>query len=286
MTTLSPRHPRYRSLRVRQRLAEASRIGLIVPEGLIAHGRGEAFDYLLGERSTPSARRAERTAAEWLAAASHPVVSVNGNVAALAAPEIAALANALPTLLVEVNLFHRTPKRAALVARSLTDAGVREVLGVRPTVRLSGLSSDRAWVDRRGIAQADVCLVPLEDGDRAAALVARGVRVISIDLNPLSRTSQTADLPIVDELVRALREIARHLRRPRAVRVGSSAGFDRGRALAEALRSIDRRLAKAATAASASARARRRPGRATVRPSRRAARTTRSRRRGPRPADR
>lgn len=276
MTTISPRHPRYRSLRVRERLAEASRTGLIVPEGLIAHGRGEAFDYLLGERSTPSAVRAERAAAEWLARASHPVVSVNGNVAALAAPEIAALAKALPTLAVEVNLFHRTPKRADLVARTLTDAGVTRVLGVRPTVRIPGLPSDRAWVDRRGIARADVCLVPLEDGDRAGALVARGVRVISIDLNPLSRTSQTADLPIVDELVRALREIARQLRRVGGDPPASDVPFDRRRALVDALRAIDRRLATTARAASGSGQARRRPGRAGARRSRRAGRTKRS----------
>src|SRR5580700_8998305 len=98
MTRLSARHPRYRSLRTRARLAELSRHGLVAPEGLIAHGRGEAFDYFLGERTTPSARRAIRAAARWLVNANHPVVSVNGNVAALAAPEIAALQRALPTL--------------------------------------------------------------------------------------------------------------------------------------------------------------------------------------------
>ena len=78
---LSPRHPRYRSLLVRIRLAAAHRDGVVVPEGLIAHGRGEAFDYLLGERTNVSARRAESIAAEWLLAARSPVVSVNGNVA-------------------------------------------------------------------------------------------------------------------------------------------------------------------------------------------------------------
>ncbi|MFY9717200.1 MAG: phosphopantothenate/pantothenate synthetase, partial [Thermoplasmata archaeon] len=216
---LSRRHPRYRSLVVRFGLARAHRDGVVVAEGLIAHGRGEAYDYLLGERTSPSARRAERAAAEWLLAAKRPVLSVNGNVAALAAREVARLARAIPGLAVEVNLFHRTPARAERIARLLRRAGVRVVLGVRPTARISGLPSDRALVDRRGILVADVCLVPLEDGDRAEALVGRGVRVISIDLNPLSRTSRAADLPIVDELTRALREIARaarELRRGRA----------------------------------------------------------------------
>jgi 4-phosphopantoate--beta-alanine ligase len=244
---LSRRHPRYRSLLVRVRLSAAHRAGVVVPEGLIAHGRGEAFDYLLGERTIPSARRAERTAAEWLLAARRPVLSVNGNVAALAAPEVAAVARAVPGLAVEVNLFHRTPERARRIAAVLRRAGVRRVLGVRPTARIRGLPSDRALVDRRGIFAADVCLVPLEDGDRAEALVARGLRVISIDLNPLSRTSRRADLPIVDELTRALRGIAvaaeriRRRRAPPRIRP-----FPAARARAEALRTIERRLSRAA----------------------------------------
>jgi len=246
---LSPRHPRYASLRVRAGLAVALREGLVVPEGLIAQGRGEAFDYLLGERTSASARRAERAAAHWLWSAEHPVISVNGNVAALAAAEIARIVRACPRIGVEVNLFHRTPRRVRLVARSLRAAGVERVLGVHPTARIPGLPSDRARVDRNGIYRADVCLVPLEDGDRASALRARGQRVISIDLNPLSRTSRTADLPIVDEVRRALDHIARDLRglsRRRAPRIG--APFDAGAALADALRTVGRNLERAARA--------------------------------------
>ncbi len=254
---LSPRHPRYRSLVVRARLAAALRRGLVVPEGLLAHGRGEAFDYFLGERTTPSARRAERVAARWLWAAERPVVSVNGNVAALAAEAVARLAGTLPRLGVEVNLFHRTPRRARQVAAALQRAGVRSVLGVTPDARLPGLPSDRAWVDRRGIFRADVCLVPLEDGDRTSALRARGQRVISIDLNPLSRTSRTADLPIVDEVGRALAHISDDLavlvRRGRA---RPAPPFRADRALADALRAMDRRLARAARAPSLTRRTR------------------------------
>ncbi len=246
---LSRRHPRYESLRVRAALADASRAGLVVPEGLIAHGRGEAFDYLLGERTSRDARLAERVAAGWLLTARRPVVSVNGNVAALAAREVARLARAVPGLGVEVNLFHRTPARARAVARALRAAGVRRVLGVRPTGRIPGLPSDRSWVDALGILVADVVLVPLEDGDRAGALRALGKRVIAIDLNPLSRTSLTADLPIVDELTRALRGIAEEAR---AVR--RSGRPPRRRAIradvlrARALRTIGRRLTTAARA--------------------------------------
>lgn len=242
---LSPRHPRYRSLVTRARLADRARAGLVVAEGLIAHGRGEAFDYLLGERTTPSARRATRVAARWLRAARRPVVSVNGNVAGLAAPQIARLARALPGLGVEVNLFHRSPARARLVERALRSAGVRTVLGVRPTARIPRLPSDRARVDRRGIAVADVCLVPLEDGDRTEALRALGKRVISIDLNPLSRTSRTADLPIVDELVRALTNLDHDVRSVRGTSVpGRFVPFDAAEALRDAEATIARNLRK------------------------------------------
>ena len=182
----------------------------------MAQGRGEAFDYLLGERTSASAALAERMAAARLLRARRPVLSVNGNVAALAAREVATLARAIPGLRVEVNLFHRSPSRARLVAETLRKAGVAGVLGEAPTARLRGLASNRAWVDARGILRADVVLVPLEDGDRAEALVRAGKFVISIDLNPLSRTSRSAQLPIIDGLTRALRGIRRAALRLRA----------------------------------------------------------------------
>ena len=55
-----------------------------------------------------------------------------------------------------------------------------------------------------GIYCADVVLIPLEDGDRAEALVKVGKKVIAIDLNPLSRTAMAAHVTIVDELTRAV----------------------------------------------------------------------------------
>ncbi len=243
MTRIAPTHPRYRSLRTRARLARACRAGLVVPEGLMAYGRGEAFDYLLGERTTPSARHALRVAARWLCAAHHPVVSVNGNVAALAAPELAALVRALPSLRVEVNLFHRTPARVRAIAARLRAQGIASVLGVRPTAHLPRLPSDRGRVDRDGILRADLVLVPLEDGDRTEALRALGKRVISIDLNPLSRTSQSASLPIVDELTRALRTLGPEIRRIRGrVRPGAFPRVDAGLTLSAAVATINRRL--------------------------------------------
>jgi 4-phosphopantoate--beta-alanine ligase len=46
--------------------------------------------------------------------------------------------------------------------------------------------------------------VPLEDGDRTIALRKAGKTVITFDLNPLSRTSQTANITIVDNVTRAI----------------------------------------------------------------------------------
>ncbi len=246
MTRFPRSHPRYRSLVIRARLADALRTGLVVPEGLIAHGRAEAFDYLLGERTSASASKAIQAAARWLVVARFPVISVNGNVAALAGPEIAELVRALPTLSVEVNLFHRTPGRAARVAARLRAAGVSQVLGLHPTVRVPGLPSDRGLVDRRGIARADVVLVPLEDGDRTQALRRIGKRVIAIDLNPLSRTSVAADIPVVDELGRALGRLAREVRAERRrPQRRSYPAFDGAAARADALATINRHLATA-----------------------------------------
>jgi 4-phosphopantoate--beta-alanine ligase len=59
-------HPRYQSLLIRERLVAGVRAGITSQEGLIAHGRGEAFDYLLGERTIGSAIRASRAAAALL----------------------------------------------------------------------------------------------------------------------------------------------------------------------------------------------------------------------------
>jgi len=87
-------HPRYASLMTRHRIEAGVEKGITSQQGLIAQGRGEAFDYLLGERTIPSADRAARAAAATLLLAEQPVISVNGNVAALAPTETVALAEA------------------------------------------------------------------------------------------------------------------------------------------------------------------------------------------------
>ena len=160
---IPPDHPRYKSLVTREHLADSARSGIVSWEGLISHGRGEAFDYLLGEKTSASARRAGRTAAALLRTASRPVISVNGNTAALAAREIAHLQKASGAI-VEVNLFHRTLERVRQIEVLLRDAGADVFSG--EAERLLPLSHDRAWCRREGMYAADVVLVPLEDGDR------------------------------------------------------------------------------------------------------------------------
>ena len=48
-------------------------------------------------------------------------------------------------------------------------------------------------------------MVPLEDGDRTIALKKAKKKIITFDLNPLSRTAQTADVTIVDNVTRAMK---------------------------------------------------------------------------------
>ena len=199
-------HPRYRSLMVRERLAEAVEKGLVNPTGLISHGRGEAFDYLMGEKSLEPSLKAEKAAAAFLLKAKNPVVCVNGNAAALDAKNLLALGRCIPAK-VEVNIFHRTEERMELLIEYLESEGGKDILGRNPDARIPGLTSDRALCTKNGIFDCDVIVVPIEDGDRAEALVAMGKVVISIDLNPLSRTSKKATVSISDEMTRALENI-------------------------------------------------------------------------------
>ena len=203
-----PSHPRYASLLMRHRLEVAAKRGMLADSAMIAHGRGEAFDYLLGERTTTSALKAARQALATLQAAVRPVLSVNGNVAALACDEMLRLANAL-NCPVEVNIFYRTPERMEAILAHMNERksalGLDVVIyGDAPDATIPGLKGPRAACHKDGILDADAILVPLEDGDRCQALVAMKKDVIVIDLNPLSRSAQQASITIVDELSRAL----------------------------------------------------------------------------------
>ncbi len=204
-------HPRYESLLTRHRIEAGVEKGITSQQGLIAQGRGEAYDYLLGEETIPSADDAARAAAAALLSADQPVLSVNGNVAALVPEEIGTLADAAGAA-VEVNLFNRTEQRMQAIADHLRDHGVTDVKGLTADGRIPGLDHERAKVDADGIGVADVVVVPLEDGDRAEALAAMDKTEIVIDLNPLSRSAQTATIPIVDNIIRAVPNMTDHVR--------------------------------------------------------------------------
>jgi 4-phosphopantoate--beta-alanine ligase len=204
-------HPRYESLLTRHRIEEGVEKGITSQQGLIAQGRGEAFDYLLGEETIPSADEAERVAAAHLLRAEQAVLSVNGNVAALVPGEIVELAEAAGAD-IEVNLFNRTAERMERIAEHLREHGADEVKGLAADARIPGLDHERAKVDADGIKSADVVLVPLEDGDRAEALSEMDKTEIVIDLNPLSRSAQTAAVPVVDNIIRAVPNMTEHVR--------------------------------------------------------------------------
>jgi len=197
-------HPRYQSLKLRKRMVEAYKAGILADSGLIAHGRGEAFDCLLGEKTSKTAEKATEAAASALLLAHYPVISVNGNTAALVPEEIVELAQLIGAP-IEVNLFYRTSERMKAVEKVLKDAGARELLGNEENPEhLTGLLSPRSRVSREGIYKSDLVLIPLEDGDRAEALIKNGKKVVTVDLNPLSRTAQTSTITIVDNLIRAI----------------------------------------------------------------------------------
>lgn len=204
-------HPRYESLLTRHRIEEGVEKGITSRQGLIAEGRGETFDYLLGERTIASADAAERAAAAQLLLAEHPVLSINGNVAALVPGEAIELAEVVGADL-EVNLFNRTEERMRAIVEHLEEHGAENVKGLAADARIPGLSHERGKVDADGIYDADVVLVPLEDGDRAEALGEMGKIEIVIDLNPKSRSARAAAIPIVDNIIRAVPNVTEHAR--------------------------------------------------------------------------
>ena len=256
--TIPDDHPRRESLLSRQKIVDAQAAGLLADSALIAHGRGEAFDYLIGERTTDSAKRAEMEALSRLFRAKSPVISMNGNTTVLAGREAIYLA-ALTNSSVEINIFYRTDDRMRLLLAEIHNMKdyvmenppsdeielerwrdmVKSVKihGENPDAKIPHLEGPRALCSSQGIFRADVILVPLEDGDRCEALVAMGKEVIVVDLNPLSRTSTTASVTIVDEVKRAMeRMVIMALQGP----LNSNSDWDNRAALVDALDEIGR----------------------------------------------
>ena len=63
MSLIPKSHPRVKSLLIREKLVSGFDNGLVAKEGLLAQGRGEAFDYLLGEKTGKTAKSAIKAAA-------------------------------------------------------------------------------------------------------------------------------------------------------------------------------------------------------------------------------
>ena len=225
MSDVPKTHPRYLSLALRDTIVAGVEQGITSIHGLIAHGRGEAFDYLIGEATQPFATEAIHAAAAMLRLAEHPVISVNGNVAALVPDGLVGLGQVLNAPL-EVNIFHTETgreqrirehllKHKARLGTSPAKEGVEnppDVLMPTTEAQLSYIDSNRKFVHPDGIFKADVVFVPLEDGDRCEALRRMGKAVVTVDLNPMSRTAKQASITIVDNVVRALPLLCEEIR--------------------------------------------------------------------------
>ena len=244
---IPPSHPRYHSLLFREKIVEGMHTKVVTPNGLFAHGRGESLDYFIGEETRDFALKGIRAAALTLSLAQSTVISVNGNVAALCPRDLVDLAQACGGKL-EVNLFYRAPGREEAVAEVLYKAGALEVLGVGDdaSATIPELFSDRRRVSPQGIFKADAVFVPLEDGDRTEALVAMGKKVVTVDLNPLSRTAKMSSVTVVDHIVRCmplLVEACREVKKmDRTKALAELANYDNKAVLGASLRYMGNRL--------------------------------------------
>ena len=237
-------HPRYESLLLRDKIVKASEKGYLAPSAMIAHGRGEAFDYLIGEKTTYPAKRAMYVAVASLLLSENPVISVNGNATALAIDEIIEFAREINAK-IEINLFYRTDERVKLLTGLYKDYGYDEILGSLDDEieYLDNIKNNRASASKTGIYSADTILIPLEDGDRAEILKKSGKKIITIDLNPLSRTSKMSDISIMDNIVRAIpfmTKIAQDLKtQDKEILTGIVNEFDNEENLKESIEQIE-----------------------------------------------
>jgi len=195
MVEIPDSHPRKKSLLSRQKMVEGSSKGLLADSAMIAHGRGEAFDYLLGERTTESARGAIRESAARLKDANSPVISVNGNTVLLAGKKALRLA-ALLGCPIEVNLYYRTPERIAGLLTLLEEQKM-VVLGESGPEGFEGKWADSVRAVSLLGSSPDFRIEGLE-GPRSHC-------------NPLSRSAKMATVTIVDEVSRAFEGIMHEL---------------------------------------------------------------------------
>ena len=91
-------------------------------------------------------------------------------------------------------------------------------------------------------------LVPLEDGDRTIALKKFGKNVITFDLNPLSRTAQTADITIVDNVIRGMPILIDICKKLSKEELGKKSKFDNKKNLKKSIITIRKNLGRMANA--------------------------------------
>jgi 4-phosphopantoate--beta-alanine ligase len=237
-------HPRYESLLLREKIVQAFKEGYLSDSGMIAHGRGETFDYLIGEKTTEAGKKAIEVAAAKFLLAGNPVISINGNTTALAIDDIIKLVKAIDGK-IEINLFYRTKERVEIIENILKKKGYSDVLGTNheQLCYIDGIESPRATASKEGIYTSDLILVPLEDGDRAEVLVNSGKEIIAIDLNPLSRTAQLSTITIVDNITRAIPLMIKEVERLKKLKTEELVDivnkFSNEENLKEALKAID-----------------------------------------------
>lgn len=244
---IDPSHPRASSLRTRERLVWGTKKGLTSTAGLMAHGRGEAFDYLLGEKTNDFAQKAIRAAAAYLILAKKPIISTNGNSTVLTANAFIKLAELL-NCKIEVNLFHFSQKRQKALENYINNLSPGIILksGRSSKTIIPRIASHRKVALYEGIGSADAILIPLEDGDRCTALVSLGKRVITIDLNPLSRTACKATVTIVDNIIRAMPLLCKTVKeykiKPKKYLSWIVKDYDNSKILSNALTAITKRV--------------------------------------------
>jgi 4-phosphopantoate--beta-alanine ligase len=245
-------HPRYESLAIREKIIEGMHDKIVAEAGLIAHGRGEAFDYILGEKTPEFALKQEELAVITLLLSNRPIISVNGNVAILCPIDIIKLSKELNAPL-EINLFYRTRDRELAISKILKKAGAKIIFGIEKQYQttIPEISHQRRIVDSRGIAISDCVFVPLEDGDRAHALRQMGKEIVTVDLNPLSRTSLAASVSITNNIIRAVREMVsftdKWKGKSRKELELAKSEFNNVKLLQEALKFMSRRLNQLST---------------------------------------
>jgi len=232
-------HPRFVSLSIREKIVRGYNDGLVAKEGLLAHGRGEAFDYLVGEKTSKTAKVAIMAAAAKLLSAQNPVISVNGNVAALCPKEVVQLAKATKAK-IEVNLFYYDEVRKKKIEKSLKKAGAKQVLGTNPRsyCKIGNLDSPRRIVEQDGPFAAALVPLNIHAAPRPAPLPPPGPPFLPFSLPPLSLPSPKATITLFSNFLLSLKLLVSACKKSKPAKTN----FNNRRALSSAVSEIKNNL--------------------------------------------